>query len=223
MMLHGGAVSPSDLAEQMEVSLPTISKSLSGLERRGWIERTADIDDRRRVLLGMTRVGRKKMRESFDAGIAQLEAALSSASPEELERIEAGLDSLHAVFHCDAGASPQEPALPPAGERERPQPMIKLLLKYLKPYWKQLTLVMVLLLLQAIANLYLPELNADIINNGVAKGDTAYIMPRRWMLLVTGLRHRSIVSVYWGSYGMAFGATSATRSSAGSRASRSPS
>lgn len=46
----------------------------------------------------MTRVGRKKMRESFDAGIAQLEAALSSASPEELERIEAGLDSLHAVF-----------------------------------------------------------------------------------------------------------------------------
>ena len=38
---------------------------------------------------------------------------------------------------------------------------------------------MVLLLVQAIANLYLPELNADIINNGVAKGDTDYIIQHR--------------------------------------------
>jgi len=37
-------------------------------------------------------------------------------------------------------------------------------------------LVVGLLLIQAIANLYLPDLNADIINNGVAKGDTDYIM-----------------------------------------------
>ncbi len=98
MMMHGGAVSPSELADTMEVSLPTISKSLAGLERRGWIERTADASDRRRVLLGMTEEGRTKMRESFDAGIVQLEAALSSASDEELDRIEAGLESLHAVF-----------------------------------------------------------------------------------------------------------------------------
>lgn len=98
MMMHGGTVSPSDLAEQMEVSLPTISKSLAGLERRGWIERTVDADDRRRVLLGVTEDGRTKMRESFDAGIVQLEAALSSASDEELDRIEAGLEGLHAVF-----------------------------------------------------------------------------------------------------------------------------
>ncbi|TDB38274.1 MAG: ABC transporter ATP-binding protein [Actinobacteria bacterium] len=85
--------------------------------------------------------------------------------------------------------------------------MIKLM-RFLKPYWKQLTLVMVLLLLQAIANLYLPELNAEIINNGVAKGDTAYIMRTGgFMLLVTFLLGvGSIISVYWGSKtAMAFG------------------
>ena len=85
--------------------------------------------------------------------------------------------------------------------------MIKLM-RFLKPYWKQLTLVMALLLLQAIANLYLPELNANIINNGVAKGDTAYIMRvGGWMLLVTFLLGvASIISVYWGSKtAMAFG------------------
>ena len=86
--------------------------------------------------------------------------------------------------------------------------MVQLLSTYLKPYRKQVALVFVLVFVQAIANLYLPRLNADIINNGVAKGDTAYI----WriggiMLVVTFLMGiASIVSVYWGSKtAMAFG------------------
>ena len=47
--------------------------------------------------------------------------------------------------------------------------------KYLHPYRKSVALVLVLLLIQAIANLYLPNLNADLINNGVAKGNVSYI------------------------------------------------
>ncbi len=86
--------------------------------------------------------------------------------------------------------------------------MTKLLTTYLKPYRGRIVLVMVLLLAQAMANLYLPDLNADIINNGVAKGDIAHILRSGgWMLLVTLLLGVvSIVSVYWGSMtGMAFG------------------
>jgi DNA-binding MarR family transcriptional regulator len=98
MMMHGGAVSPSDLADQMEVSLPTISKSLAGLERRGCIERTVDATDRRRVLLRMTEDGRRQMHESFESGISQLETALASASDDELLQIEVGLRTLHDVF-----------------------------------------------------------------------------------------------------------------------------
>ena len=41
-------------------------------------------------------------------------------------------------------------------------------LRYLKPYWKQLTMVSVLLLVQSLSNLYLPDLNARIINEGIA-------------------------------------------------------
>ncbi|MFA5844384.1 MAG: ABC transporter ATP-binding protein [Coriobacteriia bacterium] len=86
--------------------------------------------------------------------------------------------------------------------------MTDLLKTYLKPYGKQIVLVMVLLLVQAIANLYLPNLNADIINNGVAKGDTAYIVSTGgFMLAVTFLLGiAAIISVYWGSKtAMAFG------------------
>jgi len=86
--------------------------------------------------------------------------------------------------------------------------MIQLLKTYLKPYWRQLIVAMTLLLAQAIANLYLPELNADIVNNGVAKGDVAYILRiGGFMLAVTlALGVISIISVYLGSFtSMAFG------------------
>ena len=86
--------------------------------------------------------------------------------------------------------------------------MIRLLKQRLRPYWRQLLFVLALLLVQAIANLYLPTLNADIINNGVVKGDTNYIL---WlgavMLAVTVLfAIAAIVAVYWGAKtAMAFG------------------
>jgi len=86
--------------------------------------------------------------------------------------------------------------------------VIRLLVTYLRPYWRQLTFVMALLLVQALANLYLPELNADIINNGVAVGDTDYIVRTGAVMLgVTFLLGiASIVGVYWGAKtAMAFG------------------
>jgi len=86
--------------------------------------------------------------------------------------------------------------------------MIRLLATYLRPYRSPLVLVMALLLVQALANLYLPELNADIINNGVAKGDTDYILQTGAVMLgVTILLGIvSIIAVYWSAkVSMSFG------------------
>jgi ATP-binding cassette subfamily B protein len=86
--------------------------------------------------------------------------------------------------------------------------MLDLLKTYLKPYWKQITLVVALVTTQAVANLYLPNLNADIINNGVAKGDTAYIMNIGGVMLGAALLMgvAAVIAVYWGSKtSMAFG------------------
>jgi ATP-binding cassette subfamily B protein len=86
--------------------------------------------------------------------------------------------------------------------------MYRLLKTYLRPYWKQITFIVGLLLVQAIANLYLPNLNADIINNGVSKGDTAHILSvGGFMLGVTLLLGvAAIIAVYWSSKtAMAFG------------------
>ncbi len=52
--------------------------------------------------------------------------------------------------------------------------MIKLL-RFLKPYQSVLVLVLVLAIGQTAANLYLPNLMSDIVNNGIAKFNTGYI------------------------------------------------
>ena len=53
--------------------------------------------------------------------------------------------------------------------------LTQILKSYLRPYKKQVYLILLMLLIQAIASLYLPNLNADLINNGVAKGNVGYI------------------------------------------------
>ncbi|MEU3881639.1 ABC transporter ATP-binding protein [Streptomyces californicus] len=54
--------------------------------------------------------------------------------------------------------------------------LIKLLRVHLAPYKKPIALLVLLQLLQTCATLYLPSLNADIIDNGVVTGDSGYIL-----------------------------------------------
>ncbi len=85
---------------------------------------------------------------------------------------------------------------------------IRLLTRFLRPYWRSLLLVVALLTIQAVANLYLPNLYADIIDNGVAVGNTNYIMHTGVLMLgVTLLLGiASIVAIYFASRtAMAFG------------------
>ena len=50
-----------------------------------------------------------------------------------------------------------------------------LIRRHLRPYLPHVAAVAVLQLATVLATLYLPSLNADIIDNGVATGDTEYI------------------------------------------------
>lgn len=86
--------------------------------------------------------------------------------------------------------------------------MIKLLSEYLKPYWKFVLVVVLLLTFQAVMNLYLPNLNADIINNGVVKGDVDYIWKTGGLMLAATFLVIivSVISTYFASKtAMSFG------------------
>ena len=61
--------------------------------------------------------------------------------------------------------------------------LIRLLRAHLGPYTRPILLLVLLQLIQTIATLYLPTLNADIIDNGVVKGDTTYILQTGGIML----------------------------------------
>ncbi|TAM89982.1 MAG: ABC transporter ATP-binding protein, partial [Jatrophihabitans sp.] len=79
--------------------------------------------------------------------------------------------------------------------------LMPLLRRFLRPYRTWLAYVVGLQLLGTIASLYLPSLNADIIDNGIAKGDTGYIVRiGAWMLAVSLVQIAcSITAVYFGA------------------------
>ncbi|QFZ19164.1 ABC transporter ATP-binding protein [Saccharothrix syringae] len=86
--------------------------------------------------------------------------------------------------------------------------LTRLLRGYLPPYRRELGAVLVLQLIGTIASLYLPSLNADIIDSGVATGDTGYILSTGWWMLGVSLVQIacSVGAVYYGARtAMSFG------------------
>jgi ATP-binding cassette, subfamily B, multidrug efflux pump len=88
------------------------------------------------------------------------------------------------------------------------QMLLALLRQYIQPYRRLVAVLMVLQLISTLASLYLPTVNAAIIDEGVARGDTATIVRLGMvMLAVTGLQVLcSVGAIYFGSRtGMGFG------------------
>lgn len=84
----------------------------------------------------------------------------------------------------------------------------RLLSESLKPFRRVLAVVVVFQAIQAVAGLLLPTLNADIIDKGVARGDTGYIGRLGLVMLGVSLIQVlfSVLAVRWGArIAMAFG------------------
>ena len=62
--------------------------------------------------------------------------------------------------------------------------LLRLALAYLRPYYAWVAAVVVLQSVATIASLYLPSLNARIIDQGVAQGDTDFICSTLWSNII---------------------------------------
>jgi DNA-binding MarR family transcriptional regulator len=63
MKVAMGPCTSSALARHLAVSLPTVSKSVDMLVRRGWLERWVDTHDRRQTMLRLTAEGRRVLND----------------------------------------------------------------------------------------------------------------------------------------------------------------
>ncbi|MEU0223548.1 ABC transporter ATP-binding protein [Streptomyces sp. NPDC006284] len=79
--------------------------------------------------------------------------------------------------------------------------LIRLLRTCLRPYRKPIALLVALQFLQTCASLYLPTLNADIIDDGVVKGDSGYILSYGALMIGVSLAQVvcNVGAVYYGA------------------------
>ncbi|HSG16400.1 MAG TPA: MarR family transcriptional regulator [Anaerolineae bacterium] len=98
VLLHYGPANLSDLAEYQNVSLPTISRSVSRLEKMGWIRRLAKPNDRRVTLIELTSDGRHQLEEMSRLAEATLGALLDPLLEADRMTLAGGLDVMRRTF-----------------------------------------------------------------------------------------------------------------------------
>lgn len=104
-MLSKRAWSLSELAEKQAVSLPTMSKTISTLEERGWVERLRSSEDRRVVLVELTPAGRVALNAVHAQMLTRVAGVLEPLSAAQRQELASGLDSLRQVF---SAAQPEQ-------------------------------------------------------------------------------------------------------------------
>ncbi|HTU87114.1 MAG TPA: MarR family winged helix-turn-helix transcriptional regulator [Solirubrobacteraceae bacterium] len=90
MALHGTVRSHGWLCRDLDVSTGAMTNRLDKLERRGLIQRSADPNDRRGVLLELTRAGQTVMERYIDIGAERergLLDGLTQTDKQELNRL----------------------------------------------------------------------------------------------------------------------------------------
>jgi DNA-binding MarR family transcriptional regulator len=96
--LNRGSRCLSDLAARQHVSLATMSKIVTGLVDRGYVERTSEGNDRRYITLRLTRKGQRFFDKTNAHTHQRIVARVKSLSNEERRRIVEGLRVLESVF-----------------------------------------------------------------------------------------------------------------------------
>ena len=99
-LLNGLAVQPmtmSELALAMEVTKPTMTRTIAALQKRGWVERTRSEQDRRVVKISLSAAGQAVLADAghyLTSELGSLLAPLSDADKATLQTAFTILDSL---------------------------------------------------------------------------------------------------------------------------------
>ena len=98
-LYDGGGYTVTELGERCLAKQPTVSKLIDRLERERWLRRRRDHDDGRKVLVGITEAGRRKIAPVLAEARAYERSILGEGGPRELERLRGLLRELIARAH----------------------------------------------------------------------------------------------------------------------------
>jgi DNA-binding MarR family transcriptional regulator len=112
--LRDGPLSVGTLAARLGLTISTVSGVLAGLDRAGFVERSADQDDRRRTIVRIAPGARADVQEWLDGAAAPLARVLDRLAPDERAAFLKAMDMLEAEFGTPEGDCPSS-ASQPAG------------------------------------------------------------------------------------------------------------
>ena len=109
MRIAAGPCTMSELARYQAVSLPTISKSIDMLVRRGWVERWVDKHDRRQTIARLTPSGKRMLSHIRQRAERQVTRTLAPLTAAERAQLVSALNVLRRVL-VESGGDACAPA-----------------------------------------------------------------------------------------------------------------
>ena len=97
-ILSKGDRNLGELADVFSVSAPTMSKTVSTLEGRAWVQRRRSESDGRVVLVSLTPDGADLLARAEEYELARIEERLASLDEDDRERLFTGLETLRDGF-----------------------------------------------------------------------------------------------------------------------------
>jgi DNA-binding MarR family transcriptional regulator len=127
--LRDGPLSVGALADQLGLSLSTVSGVLADLDQAGLVERSADQADRRRTIVQIRPEARRAAEEWLDGASAPLARVLDRLDTDERAAFIKAMDMLEAEFRTTkTGTVPKTPRVPKAPKTPSapPGPLVRL-------------------------------------------------------------------------------------------------
>ncbi|MCA9853057.1 MAG: MarR family transcriptional regulator [Dehalococcoidia bacterium] len=101
VLVFGGSCTLSQLAAAEQVTAPTMSRIVAGLEREGLVSREQNPEDRRSATIRATMEGRVLMERARQRRIDQLAMRLAKLDPEQIAGLEAAAGILEQLETID--------------------------------------------------------------------------------------------------------------------------
>jgi len=108
---HDEAVLPGDISAEMNISSARVAQALNSIEKKGWITRQIDANDRRRILVTLTPEGKSSAEKNHRAVIslaANMLSLLGESDAKEYIRITGRLADIISNYQCASGLAGEE-------------------------------------------------------------------------------------------------------------------
>jgi len=98
MLMKSGSLTMSELGGLLFISKAYMTVLADSLVENGWAERKSDPNDRRVILIAITRSGKRHLRQAFDVYRSDVKELFSGLEQDDLQKMSEALDTLQGIF-----------------------------------------------------------------------------------------------------------------------------